>query len=1129
MKVDFCYRPLVLLFFFIHFVILAFCQQSLELAEQAIAAPNAAELGKYGSFPIGNVSGIPDIGFPLYEINTGKLKLPIRLSYHAGGNQVNQKAPDVGLGWSIVTGGVISRTVFGASDESSYGSFNYRPPAFSTLTGTQNYHTLKRYTVVKNLGFDLEPDLFHYYFNGKSGKFIYDPIATSFLTIPYDPILIEKQGDSPDQVNFRLTDENGTVYTFGVSSTTTRDDISVASSWHLTSMVSADRTDTIFFEYEKLFSTEFTSNHYQMVGRDQDGSVDSQLHTVKSTVSHAEMLLKKISFKNGYVLFKRNELRKDNYGPTANSKSLDELLVYTTSDERVKKISFEYGYFYSPEKSGSAKNRYRLKLLGFTEEGSASGGKRYQFDYNKNPLPPYGSLSIDYWGFYNGKANTNLIPKTVVRGRDMNAVRFSNGDFYANLFHKNQTWHIGGADRHSSAEHMQAGIIEKVTYPTGGFTRYEFEPHHFTTDRQIQEVITHGGRTRSIDVNTKSEDKYEFSPDKDVNAAVSIRFSPPVPPIHPFLSVRTQEVVLYDQTTGSVILRKWHDENPDLPLQYATEIPLKQNHQYRMTVTVYGHYHVIYNRFMAVDVDATISWETSSREEKPTIGAGLRVKSIKHFDRDSTLLMQNTYVYGENEDGMGIKLFDEGFFSNHYEDLAYDYFRDSGSGFCALESSMLQRRFSGCSKYNSLNYMGSSVLYPTVIQYEGTPAANVGKTAFHYAIIVPDAKEVPDEFIQSGNFGAFGNVWNQGELIKKISYKKTGTQYFPVSKEIFEYSVFREQEGSRILLKQFKEPIPIDNCSFFSPKGPKTADPKYGQGYFSLNKQFIRTGISRRTKAMHIEYGLPDHKDSLVKVITFHYGNLLHAYPTETITFLENGDELVNRNYYPDDVGNRSKMGKPDLTPTEYNAISRLKFSRSNKPSSLHRINEIVQTETIVRDSLGKERSRVINRNLYRDFGGFKVYPERVSSLYGAYSDSNPMKEEWVFRVYDPYGNPLEVSNRGKRMVYLWGYRGRYPVAKIENASYSDVMGTGVNLAILQSLTSPDENRQLELDKLRDGLPEALVTTYLYRPLIGLEQVIDARGSTHHYDYDTQGRLKTVKDTRGKIVQLYQYGYAVSQ
>jgi YD repeat-containing protein len=1130
MKLNFLYKSLVLTFFFIHYSVMAFGQQALEVAEQAIAAPNAAELGKYGSFPVGNLSGIPNIGFPLFEINTGKLKLPIRLSYHAGGNQVNQKAPDVGLGWSVMAGGTISRTVFGASDESTYGSFNYLPPGFSSLMGTKSFYTLKRYNIVKNLGYDLEPDLFHYNFNGKSGKFIYKPDESAFLTIPYDPILIRKYGDLPGRVSFKLTDENGTVYTFAVTSTTTWDDISVASSWHLTSMVSADRTDTISFVYEKLLSTEFSSNHYQMVGRDQRSSVDSQLQKVETTVSHAEMLLKKITFKNGYVLFNRNKLRKDNYGTGANSKSLDELLVYTTSNERVKKISFAYGYFYSPEKSGTAKNRYRLKLLGFTEEGAASGGKTYQFDYNnKVQLPPYGSFSIDYWGFYNGKANTNLIPKTMVYGRDLNAVRFINGDDYANVFPKNQTWQIGGADRHSSAEHMQAGIIQKVTYPTGGFTRYEFEPHQFTRDRQEKETITHGGRTRSIDVNTKSEDRYHFSPDRDVNAVASIRFSRPAPPTHPYLPVRTQEVVLRDLTTGSVILRKWHDQNPNFPLQFSTEIPLKQNHQYRMTVTVYGNYHVVNKKLIAMDVDAAISWETSSREERPTIGAGLRIKSIKHFERDSTLLMQNTYVSGENEDGMGIKLFDEGFFSNHYEDQVIDYFKDSGSGFCTLETTALQRKLNGFSKYNSLNYMGSSVLYPTVTQYEGTPADNIGKTAFYYNIMVPDVAAVPDEFIQNGKYGAFGNIWNQGELLKKISYKKSGEQYFPVSKEMFEYSVFGQRKGSRILLKQFKQPIIIDNCSFFSPQGPKVSDPKYGQGYFSLYRQFIETGTSRRTKAVHIEYGLPDHRDSLVKVTTFRYDNLLHAYPTETVTFLENGDELVKRNYYPDDVGSRSKLGKPELTPTEFNAISRLKFDQSNEPSSLHRIRDLVQTETIVRDSLGKERSRVVNRTLFRDFGSFEVYPERVSSLYGPYSDANPMQEEWVFRDYDSYGNPLEISNRGKRMVYLWGYRGRYPVAKIENATYSQVIATGVDPAILQSLSSSDEKRRRELDKLRQGLPDALVTTYLYRPIIGLKQVTDARGNNLYYDYDTQGRLGSVKDTHGKIVKLYQYGYALGQ
>lgn len=1129
MKRKILYRSYGLTFFFVHLVVMAFCQRALELAEQAIAAPNAAELGKYGTFPVGNATGIPDIHFPLVEINTGKLKLPIQLSYHAGGNQVNQKAPDVGLGWSLMAGGTISRTVYGASDESTYGSFNYLAPNFSTLAGTDNYFTLKKYTVVNNLGYDLEPDLFLYHFNGKSGKFIYEPSSSGFLTIPYDPISVRKFGNSPGRVNFRLVDENGTIYRFEEVSTTTINEISAASSWHLTSMVSADRLDTISFEYENFASTEVSSNHYQLVGWDEVGSVDSQIQKVETTVLHAELLLKKINFKNGYVVFHRNQLRKDNYGPTSNSKSLDEILVYDSGNRLVKKIMFEYGYFYSPEKAVLAKNRYRLQLLGFTEEGSESGGKSHRFDYNTVQLPPYGSFSIDYWGYYNGKRNANLIPTTRVMGRDLNSVRFHNGDHYSNFFRQTQSWQIGAADRSSSAEHMKAGILNKITYPTGGYTEFEFEPHQFTTENQTTTTISHGGKTKGIDVDTKSEDNYHFIPDRDVNASVSILFSAPVPPVHPYLPVKTQEVVLKDLATGKVIFRKWHDDNPDFPLQFSTELPLKKNHQYRLTVTVYGHYHGINKKFLAVHVDATISWETTSQEEKTIIGAGLRVKSVKSFERDGTLLMQKTYVYGENEEGIGIKLFDQDFFTNHYEDQVYDYFEDAGIGICVLRNSALQRRFSGFSKYNSLTYRGSSVLYQTVTQYEGTLAANLGKTSFHYNIIVPEASKVPDEFVQSGNYGAYGNIWNQGKLVQKISYKKEGNRYLPVSKDIFEYASFKPQRGNRILLKQFKKPIRIDNCGFSSPKGPKIANPKYGQGYFSIYQQFIETGASRRTKAIQIEYGLPDHTDSVVSITDFKYENLLHAYPTETVTFLENGDELVNRTFYPDDVGSIATLGKPKLTTTEFNAISMLKFAQKPETNNLHRINDVIQTETIVRDSLGTERSRIVKRTLFRDFGGQKVYPERVRSLYGDLGDGNLMEDELVFKDYDPYGNPLEISNKGKRRVYLWGYRGRYPVAKIENARYSEVIDTGVNLAILQDLNSSDEQRLRELDKLSEGLPDALVTTYLYRPLIGLVQVKDPRGYSHHYGYDAQGRLKSVKDNRGHIVNLYEYGYATGQ
>src|SRR5687767_13240499 len=84
-------------------------QQKLSLESIIPPAPNAAELGKYGTYPVGTLTGIPEISIPLYEIQSGNLKLPISISYHASGVQVNQKSTDLGLGWSLNAGGTISR------------------------------------------------------------------------------------------------------------------------------------------------------------------------------------------------------------------------------------------------------------------------------------------------------------------------------------------------------------------------------------------------------------------------------------------------------------------------------------------------------------------------------------------------------------------------------------------------------------------------------------------------------------------------------------------------------------------------------------------------------------------------------------------------------------------------------------------------------------------------------------------------------------------------------------------------------------------------------------------------------------------------------------------------------------
>lgn len=82
-------------------------------------SPTVAALMKFEETPVNNYTGIPDISIPLFSSPTlsKDINLDISLKYHSGGTAVDEKASDVGLGWSLFAGGTISRTVRGLPDE----------------------------------------------------------------------------------------------------------------------------------------------------------------------------------------------------------------------------------------------------------------------------------------------------------------------------------------------------------------------------------------------------------------------------------------------------------------------------------------------------------------------------------------------------------------------------------------------------------------------------------------------------------------------------------------------------------------------------------------------------------------------------------------------------------------------------------------------------------------------------------------------------------------------------------------------------------------------------------------------------------------------------------------------------
>jgi hypothetical protein len=152
--------------------IVLFCSKLFSIAQQLPKiippSPEAASLGKYGDIQVGPYTGSPNISIPIYTIQIRDASLPINLNYHASGIKVEEEASWVGLGWTLQSGGVITRTVRGLDD--LLDGIAAKGYVYSNQAVTdQPTKTYLNDVCYKRI--DSEPDVFYFNFAGSSGKF----------------------------------------------------------------------------------------------------------------------------------------------------------------------------------------------------------------------------------------------------------------------------------------------------------------------------------------------------------------------------------------------------------------------------------------------------------------------------------------------------------------------------------------------------------------------------------------------------------------------------------------------------------------------------------------------------------------------------------------------------------------------------------------------------------------------------------------------------------------------------------------------------------------------------------------------------------------------------------------------
>jgi hypothetical protein len=471
------------------------------LAKQVIPpSPEAAQLGQYGNVPVSLFTGTPQVSIPVYELKGNSLSLPVSLSYYSTGFKPQDIAGWTGLGWSLNAGGVITRAVMGNPDiQANYfnGSNNLVPPSSNDYFARFYYmQDLERGTR------EAQPDMYYFNFMGHSGKFL----------ISTDQSIVKKQKDNlkithcitcvPGQSFFSIVDENGITYEFrevevtnmilddiGGSSPITNRNFTYASSWYLSKVTSADGNETANFTYyttaaaHKQFSNYLLSSSisYKHTSSNNLDHPAVNITSVSPTVTTFRKYLQNITLKKSnqniaYLNFESaTDLRQDlDHADYPGERLLQKIKIYSLENILKKEFDLTYGYFSNP--NDNIFYRKRLQLQNVQEislNTNAISKPPYVFEYNNSYIPSYQLSSMDHWGFYNGTDNiATLIPSFP---------SFALAVLYA------------GANRTPDFNSSVNTLLNKIKYPTGGYTTFEFELNNAHDQNNITTLADIGG------------------------------------------------------------------------------------------------------------------------------------------------------------------------------------------------------------------------------------------------------------------------------------------------------------------------------------------------------------------------------------------------------------------------------------------------------------------------------------------------------------------------------------------------------------------------------------------------------------------------------------------------------------
>lgn len=1106
-------------------------------------SPTAFQFLKYDELPVSEYTGIPDISVPLYEIAVDGVRVPLELTYHAGGIRVNQEASWVGLGWDLSIGSIVQII----NDEDDFGvkangsayekilpdlhgnpipsGFPYRYnypfdgdgllwsnpytktdniPDYVTYKVATDYFVpveeefnTRREQLFTGQETDSEPDIFKANFLGYSFNFIRDFKTGSYKILNKKGYKICKIDDYWDGHIWKVVVPSGETYYFEESSvvyaetgtegfggavgTGYRPSSKV---WMLTKVITNNLKE-IVFNYSRTAEAEGFPNYFEKIQKaTYVGTYNQPPVNGEYEFGYAGMIM----YTSDGEFYTRSQ-SKENYLYLSSIIFPQGRIDFTTTSRsdilRAKKLSkieikngqalsadvvnyFDLGYGYFEANTGGNGYSYDTDKFGNTANlrlklarVQEKKGPKHNFYYNSTLLPKKNSFAQDFWGYYNGQLSNSSLAP--------NPSRLGKPDLGDN-----------GNNRSANLAYIKAATLEKITYPSGGSASFEYElnafdnywvPDFSTSTNEISHG--HGLRIRLVTFLEKEsveskKVKYTYSGGKAILPVEMFRSYP----------VKTIEITNGDWANASVRQYQVEEINPN-GLSSASQFG-----------SIKG---VGYDKVIKEELD--LSGATKGRTEtyfhntpdKITHSANsfsqlsAILPAIKHINKPANGLVKEQLVYSrdnrllkkiENSYSNILSEFYYGARIFGYTNMVYPYCDNWDNRSCIyyVKAQNLIGYYPIYDLETLLDENRVTEYFPngTVTRrienrYDGY---NQLKSSFTYYL----DNQSNDSYLREDSYFYYPYNYPDDAIMGKLTQinrlselvKKSDYKY-DLQTGTFRHVYFKKVEYLETDGKILEKKVTVKDQ-------PSPSDNKPSEIFFDLYDSGSANLLQYR-------------KESEVPV------SLLWGYDKNLVIA-----EAKNAKYEEIFYDNFEYSTGSAWTGTGFSyAIDKKKTGkRSGK------IENTSTSEVIIHSTKWLNVAFPAPKKFTYSGWVFSSSPSAQIYLF--------MKREGESGYYT-YVDNVQTTTTGK-WVYL---EKEYEVP-------ADVVKMNIRL-------DNNGNGNVWFDDIRLYPSDSQISTFTHEPLVGISSVTDTNGSTTFYEYDWLGRLITVKDKDGNIIEHYQYNF----